>query len=426
LFTIHAEQWFDRAHNIIFDILITSGIVGLLAYASIYAASFWTLYQSYRLKRQSLYAVLLLAVGLIAYVIQNLFVFDTLPTYLLFLTLLAFIATQAESLSDRACKILHTQKIANTIKRIAPIRMVLTIVITAGVFWVYVKVNMLPARANTLLTDAIVSQSQGSYHDAVRYFQESLVMDTNQKYEARQRYGELMLSNNLDKQFTKDEIAALYKEAIGYLEDSITTYGDDVQNHAYLLSLYRRAIPVDPSYLDRAIEVGKDALKKSPTRPTTYFLVAQLAMLQGTDAGAAYALQLMQQVVALAPNAPEVYLNLLNTQLSLGMQKEAEKTYQHLIGLSNWNNSVGNMRKLSEIYIAHHNYQRAIEVYQDVVSTGHDNAQDHIRLAALYYQIKEFAQAKEEATHVAELDPSLATQTKSFIEQIDQAMQSSS
>jgi hypothetical protein len=91
------EQWFDRTHNVILDWLIASGIVGLLAYLSLYFFAILSL------KRLNLPVVeRAVFIGLfIAYFIHNIFVFDNLISYILFISLVAYINSRiTENLPD--------------------------------------------------------------------------------------------------------------------------------------------------------------------------------------------------------------------------------------------------------------------------------------------------------------------------------------
>ena len=85
-----AEPWFDRAHNVFFDWLISAGIVGLLSYLSIFVA---LLYLLWRIKDEDMsFLSKAIFTGLLAaYFIHNVFVFDNLVSYILFFTVVAFI-----------------------------------------------------------------------------------------------------------------------------------------------------------------------------------------------------------------------------------------------------------------------------------------------------------------------------------------------
>jgi len=87
------EPWFDRAHNVIFDWLIAAGVLGLLAYISIFLATIWTVYKTTAFTAIQKWLV----VGLLAgYSFNNLTVFDNVISYLLFFTVLAWIYSSAD------------------------------------------------------------------------------------------------------------------------------------------------------------------------------------------------------------------------------------------------------------------------------------------------------------------------------------------
>lgn len=95
----HAESWFDRTHNIIFDWLIAGGFLGLIAYLSIFAGAFYYLFwQPLRTpKEEHKFSVLErgVIIGLlVAYFMHNLVVFDNIISYIFFGTLLALIHTR--------------------------------------------------------------------------------------------------------------------------------------------------------------------------------------------------------------------------------------------------------------------------------------------------------------------------------------------
>lgn len=87
-----AEVWFDRAHNIILDTLIASGIIGLIAYMGIFAAAFMLLWKHFLRRKEEFWLAAIFSAALIAYFIQNLTVFDMINSYLMFLLMLGHIS----------------------------------------------------------------------------------------------------------------------------------------------------------------------------------------------------------------------------------------------------------------------------------------------------------------------------------------------
>ncbi|MBI4049969.1 MAG: O-antigen ligase family protein [Candidatus Doudnabacteria bacterium] len=83
-----SQVWFDRAHNVIFDRGVTTGFVGLALFL---ALLFYPLYYllRYRLREhEHRWAAVIFSSLLVAYFIQDLFIFESAATYMiLFLTL---------------------------------------------------------------------------------------------------------------------------------------------------------------------------------------------------------------------------------------------------------------------------------------------------------------------------------------------------
>lgn len=89
--------WFDRAHSIIFDYLVATGILGLLAYLSMFATTAWILLKNKDPRadydhRTGLILRAGLAGLLAAYLVQGIILFDVLTIYLNLFIILAFTA----------------------------------------------------------------------------------------------------------------------------------------------------------------------------------------------------------------------------------------------------------------------------------------------------------------------------------------------
>lgn len=85
------EPWFDRAHNVFFDWLISAGVLGLLSYLSLFGVALFVLW-----KKSAHLSVpeRALGTGLLAgYFVHNIFVFDHLISYVFFFLFLGFVAS---------------------------------------------------------------------------------------------------------------------------------------------------------------------------------------------------------------------------------------------------------------------------------------------------------------------------------------------
>ncbi len=142
------EQWFDRAHNVFLDWLVSSGIIGLLSYLILYV-----LYIVYVWKSSlSIMEKCILLGLLVAYFLNNLFVFDNLGSYVLFFAILAYANTFRNSQSIRWLVRRVRKDIVEYI--IVPIMLLICIVVvyTVNVRQVRISLDMV-AVSESCLTD---------------------------------------------------------------------------------------------------------------------------------------------------------------------------------------------------------------------------------------------------------------------------------
>ncbi|KKW07201.1 MAG: hypothetical protein UY39_C0018G0004 [Candidatus Kaiserbacteria bacterium GW2011_GWC2_49_12] len=87
------EQWFDRVHNVVFDWLVAGGVLGLLAYLSLFVFALWYIWRRDAGERSFTVSEGSILTGLLAaYFFHNLFVFDNVMSYFLFASVLAFVS----------------------------------------------------------------------------------------------------------------------------------------------------------------------------------------------------------------------------------------------------------------------------------------------------------------------------------------------
>ncbi len=88
------ETWVDRPHNAAIQWAVSAGIIGLLSYLSLFGALFWKLRMPTKI---GTFAVLS---GIIAYLIQNAFMFDSINTYIVFFAILAYVNDNIQTKTD--------------------------------------------------------------------------------------------------------------------------------------------------------------------------------------------------------------------------------------------------------------------------------------------------------------------------------------
>ncbi|MEK7069001.1 MAG: O-antigen ligase family protein, partial [Patescibacteria group bacterium] len=173
------EQWFDRVHNIIFDWLVAAGFVGLVSYISILISALWLLWRP-NVERGSTEAstpnvkknetntfstveASILTGLLAAYFFHNLFVFDNITSYILFASVLAYIAWRGSYGTA-------SLNIPSVSARALPVVAVCAVILVFGATWL---VNGKALVANRALLHGLGRQ-QGGLQKNLEYFKESI------------------------------------------------------------------------------------------------------------------------------------------------------------------------------------------------------------------------------------------------------------
>lgn len=292
-----SQIWFDRAHNIVFDVAVTSGVFGLASYFAIFIMAVWILY---RLLSTPVFpgrsAVILYAL-LIGYFVQNLFVFDTHATYLLFFLVLAYLVYLDNTYLRQAAA-------AGKAYDFGPLAYaVLAVVIAAGAYFV----NVRPAQANHFAIASIKAVKLGQYESLLANFQKALSYGTYMDEEIRQHMMEYARQAGGSGVLSGEERKTLYTFVAAELEKNLTVSPQDVKNHLYLMNLYN-VTASDTGKIERVFSLGHEALRLSPTRMQIYFELAQGAFLvDREDEGLEY----FRKGVALNPQPKESHVNYL-------------------------------------------------------------------------------------------------------------------
>lgn len=230
------EPWYDRSHDVFFDWLVAAGILGLLAYLSLYVVALWLMW--FKPHDMPVRERAILTGILAGYFVHNIFVFDNLTSYILFFALLAYIVmrTYGESARSKA-QGLVTEETMNLI--------VIPIIFIALIATQY-YVNYRPYLVNTsLIRGMSINQlvKTMSSADAIVLSQNSFVkalsLNTLGSEESREQFLQMGLrlaqikispeTPEIDKQAmgkaTNNFINAVQKDANDYL----TRYKEDVR-----------------------------------------------------------------------------------------------------------------------------------------------------------------------------------------------------
>ena len=294
---------FDQAHNKILEELVTKGLVGFIFYLAIWiylANVFIRQYRHTDSRNQIL--ILGLGAGLVAYFVQNLFLFDSVSTVGLFWVLVAFVIgidngvlSNVDLVSDATTKKkkkYEQPKPVSEFRLLTSFRRLITyplgftcfivIVVIGSVFFIYsFNIKAYNASSNLLTAQNPVL----TWNERIEIYDNSI---DEFPYLANYPRVELLNQMLLYWQYIDDnDIEFILKTADKYVEDGMINQPEDWRLLLSLGSLYQKAsargessylAPGESSYLDKSAKITQRALSRAPTRiETTQLLVLQHA-----------------------------------------------------------------------------------------------------------------------------------------------------
>lgn len=400
-----SETLFDRAHNMFVEVFVTMGLLGFLAYISLFAIIFRSLW---RLKNRP--ETRIPAIGLIAmtfaYVIHNSFIFDTSANLLVFFTALGFISYLYE----------NNARPTQSSVRILPARQkTIAIILCILAFILAYQTNVKTTKANRATTRAIVAGWTNDFNRAIAKYREATSYDVAGRYEYRNRFAQYLLDYSAENAMTS-EFAAVVLEAIALEQKNAEENPHDYLPELYLsrLNIILGKSDAKSPYNDKALEHSMRALSYSPTFVRTYYEIAQ-AYLNKLDYPKA--IEMFQRAVDLNPDTGVSYWYLGAANISAGNIDQGLRYVDQAIS-KGYRLSKENYFIIANLYIKRNDYQSLIPIYQALIKLEPQVPQYHASLAVAYARLGKIDDAVREAKIAAQMDPSFEAEARAFVQQL--------
>jgi O-antigen ligase len=303
------EVRFDKAHNIIFDTLFSSGFLGLTTYILIFISAFYSLWRRFFRNKINFWTSAVFSSLLISYFMQNLTVFDTPTSYLMFFLVLSFLASFNE------------KKESQNLPKIKPTKIVLTIavLILFGFSFNYFAIR--PAETAFFATK--LSIQSASPEERMSFYKKAISKSLVGKYQLREYY-----AGNVDKWISKNTTSSQEIEFIlNELEKTLKESPYDFYSRIVLARLYNHQGVNDKDKLARAEEILNEAIKLSPANLYSYWYLAETKILQGEYQEA---LSLAQKAIEIEPRIPSSHLLALKIAKLIGNKDLIEKKVEEI------------------------------------------------------------------------------------------------
>ena len=399
------EPWFDRAHNVFLDWLVSAGAVGLLAYLALFASGFFMLYKLFKKGEFDIMALGLFFGILTAYLIHNVFVFDNFTSYIIFFALLAF---------WHSCYMQYLPAKPILVAR-TPISIripVLVVVSLATIFSIY-SFNVKPILASQSIIDALSLATYSRDGSRVRDLGESLKAlkrgigyNTFGTTEIREQLAQYAERINNDPATLSEDKGKFIDFALEEMKKQAVYFPYDVRAKAFLSTIYTT---VGDSA--NAILVAKEGLTISDQRQQFYFLLGEAYFKSGDENSAIAA---MRAAYELAPEYPDAIHNYAVVLIFSGHTKAAEDLLKEHFGVEIYPDP-----KYVNAYAALGDFGKVTQVWEGLVARNPNDVQYRVSLASIYARIGERAKAIKELNKAIELWPSFKDQGELFIKQIE-------
>lgn len=280
------QVWFDRAHNIFFDSLVTIGILGLLAYLGIFASAFYLLWKRYfreNRDRSNFWLVGIFSVTLIAYFVQNLTVFDMIGSYLMFFLILAFIASLSGILAPTRSVDIRCQQ---TVRKRILVFFVILVLLAFSLF----KFVIQPLKTDYYAMTAVRTQDSAK---RLTLFRKALATSNLGRYQIREFFADSLIRKT-PSQGLRPELDFVIVE----LQKSTKNSPLNFRSHLKLGQLYNFYGRLESDRFFDAEIVLKKAIELSPTNQHGYWALADTQMGLGERKKAIF---LLEKAIELEP-----------------------------------------------------------------------------------------------------------------------------
>lgn len=319
-YAIYEEAWFDRAHNKIAEVAVTQGIMGLLAYLGIFASVFYLLLRraGFALPESGVTAPpnaaflgvfekWLIAAAVVAYFVQNLFLFDTPAGLFLLFFIFSLVIWNEVAVAEKETANEKKVFACNIKTGLSASGWVVFILSAVGVVYILYNYNYVPyAQARDY--QKAVSVKMNEEENAIKVAKEAdkFLYPYNFMQPAI-RFALLELANKLD--LSKMLSFNLFNEkAVLAMEEVVARNPDYEPRYIILLvETYNERGKYNAEFFKKSEEHLRHALALSPKRQDIYYLLAFALSGQGRYEEA---VEVSRQAVALEPKVARAHYNL--------------------------------------------------------------------------------------------------------------------
>ena len=392
--------WFDNAHSVFFEHLVSTGIVGVLAYFFLFFLAFFYLFRTKRISKLSGNIFISLLAG---YIFANLFVFDTINTYILIVLVLAFI---------------HDQIINKEAKEFNFSYFKFSILVILLVFLGFVgyRLNIEAVKQNRYLLGAQAYAQAEEITTANELYLKALEKNDNPhtRFEIRHYYAVFVRSNTA--KLANYEKASMFDKVIAEMKKSIAEDPNEIKYYYSLAQLYLKSYKLNPSRLDKVIDMKDKMIDLAPDRAHTYFQIGEAYVFKKEYSSA---LEMFQQAVKLNSDVVDTYINVLAVSILTNNLELEKQTKENIIKLHpNFFDKEEGLTRFISLYKKMNRQEQFVHDMEKLIKLYPEKIEYYSTLAIFYAEKGENRKSEETIKLLLGRNAELDLEIQNFIQKI--------
>jgi O-antigen ligase len=419
------ELWFDRAHNLLVDVGVTSGLIGLATYFALYGLIITFLIRLWFQARNQANSLMIAAL-LLAYLFQGLFTFDTINTDVVRYLVLAYVAyLYAGARGQPSINPVRKPVGSGTPWQGWVLAGAAIIVLPAAFSYAVLRPyqsNRLLQRARTQ-TRVLDPQSHSTKlvfsEGIVNLFKQADSYQTTGNHDVHEVFANYAFDLAHAPSIPIDLKIRVVRMGVDFLQESTQLEPANVRYYLYTASLVNGTVDIvqqaDPqlarSLADTTLAMLQKAETLSPTRPQVYFEKSQTLLFLGRTEER---LAAVEKGAAVSPAVKEPHLDLVNLYIASGRYEDAAKEWQN-IKARRFQLTREDYDRVISSYNAKKKFAPIVELCKEQLAQTPKDAEILARLAFAYRDLGETNLARETAMKAAALSAKVASELQSLL-----------
>ncbi len=414
-----SQVWFDRAHNVLVDKIVTTGILGLVAYLFLV---FYPIYLFIKKKGEGKKELLVFGSLIVAFFVQNLFVFETLTTYFVLIFAWSFFA------------VLDKNYDWNQQKLSPKFLWILFVPALISGWFVIERVNIQPAKASALALSAMTkAQNADDFNEALADYKEAIALNTYGTPEFLIYYSEFVGNHFVDAGVLPEKEKQILLESDQETERLMKLSPNDTMSYLVAMRHYNYTFASIPGKeverLNRSLEIFNQIKEFSPTRPQiyreagyTYVYLYRYYKHEGAqnlaDESAKQAEELLLKSIELNPKVVETHIDLVMLYLNTNNLDKVKEVIKQMDEEKVAYQTPGSLKRLFQLAVDNQRYDSAVIFAEKLSRLDESNIDNLISLSITYAYAGQNDLSIQTAEKVKKISPDISAQVDQFIAEV--------